>query len=144
MRYLLIILLAFALPIFPAHSADRVPGPISAEVLRVVDGDTVAVRALIWPGQRVEVKVRLARINAPELFRPSCDQEKAKARQATDFVQARLGTHIQLTDIRFGKYAGRVVADIQTEPGVDLGASLLEAGLAHLQKDKSGWCELAS
>ncbi|VAV91647.1 hypothetical protein MNBD_ALPHA06-1176 [hydrothermal vent metagenome] len=115
-----------------------------AEVLRVVDGDTVAVRALIWPGHRVEVKVRLAGVNTPELFRPSCDQERALAHTAADFVQAHIGAEVELENVRFGKYAGRVVANIRTASGESLGDLLLSAGLAHKQNDRSGWCALVN
>ena len=44
MRYLLAALLA--LP-GAAFAADTLPGPIQAEVIRVIDGDTIEVRAKI-------------------------------------------------------------------------------------------------
>lgn len=139
MRILILFLLLAAVA-SPAVSADRLRGPIRAEVLRVVDGDTVLVRALIWPGQRVEVKVRLAGINAPEKYRPKCLQEKELAQQATDYVLQKIGKEIDLQDIRFGKYAGRVVADIRTQSGQDLAKLLVDAGLAHQQKARMSWC----
>ncbi len=140
MRLYLFISLFLGASVPSALAADRVAGPIRAEVLRVVDADTIAVRALIWPGQRVEVKVRLAQIDAPELFRPACDQEKIKARIATEYVIRQIGTEVELNDIRFGKYAGRVVANVRIDGGKDLGALLMKEGLAHLQADTTGWC----
>jgi endonuclease YncB( thermonuclease family) len=136
--FLIILILCF-LP-DTGLASDRIQGPIRAEVLRVVDGDTIAVSALIWPGQRVEIKVRLAGVNAPETFRPSCQEEKKIGQVATLFVNQRIGKQVDLQDIRLGKYAGRIVANIITASGEDLGELLLNAGLAHKQKDRTGWC----
>ncbi|MCF6291973.1 MAG: thermonuclease family protein [Robiginitomaculum sp.] len=135
-------LIILFLGLFPeiGLAADRVQGPISAKVLRVVDGDTIAVSALIWPGQRVEIKVRLAEVNAPETFRPACQEEKKIGQLATLFVSQQIGQQVDLQDIRLGKYAGRIVANIITASGEDLGELLLNAGLAHKQKDRNGWC----
>lgn len=65
----------------PIH-ADPLPGPIPAEVIKIVDGDTVKVRAHIWVDQTVEISVRLRGIDAPELYRPKCAAEKTLARTA--------------------------------------------------------------
>jgi len=141
MRIFLIIFLFLAIPASKAKAVDRINGPISAEVLRVVDGDTIAVRALIWPGQRVEVKVRLAGVNAPEMFRPSCEKEREQALLATEFVTLNIGDQVQLLDIHLGKYAGRVIAHIQIDNEQDLGKLLLSAGLAYKNKERKSWCE---
>ena len=62
------------------------PGPIPAEILDVLDGDTIAVRATIWLGQAVETHVRLSGIDAPEL-RAHCAEEKEKAEAARDLAR---------------------------------------------------------
>mgnify|MGYP001996263084 CR=1 FL=1 len=56
-----------ALLVLPAvaFAADTLPGPIQAEVIRVIDGDTIEVRAEIWLGQYIETNVRLAGMDAP-------------------------------------------------------------------------------
>ncbi len=127
-------------PVSALAATDRLTGPVSAEVLRVIDGDTIAVKALIWPDQQVEVKVRLAKIDAPELFRPSCEREKQIARKASEFVKNQIGNQVQLTDIRLGKYAGRVIANINTGSGQDLGRLLLQAKLARSAGEVDNWC----
>ena len=38
--------------------------------------------------------------------------EKDLAIRARDFVRTTVGAQVQLTNVRFGKYAGRVVADV--------------------------------
>ena len=51
----------------PTSPAEEFPGPVSAVVERVVDGDTLDVRADIWLGQSLNVRVRIAGVDAPEL-----------------------------------------------------------------------------
>ncbi len=65
----------------------------------------------------------------PEL-RGKCQAARRLAREARAFVQAKVGgRQVILRDIQYGKYAGRVVARIQTPDGEDLTAALIEAGL---------------
>lgn len=123
-----------------AMTRDVLSGPISAELIRVVDGDTLAVRALIWPDQHIDIKVRLANIDAPELFRPKCDVERVRAHEARDFLNRYLGEQVMLKTVHLGKYAGRVIARVETDAGDDLSALLLRAGLAHSMSDPSSWC----
>jgi len=116
----------------PALAMDRqvLPGPVPAVVERVVDGDTLEVRAQIWIGQEVRVLIRLSDIDTPEL-KGRCQEERQLAHQARRFVVHEIaGGPILLTNIRLGKYAGRVIADIKTAAGANLGARLLDAGLA--------------
>ncbi len=123
-----------------AAADDRIKGPILADVLRVVDGDTIEVRAHVWPGQSVEVKVRLAGIDAPELSRAGCDAERDTAVSARDALEATLQGALVLRDIRHGKYGGRVLASAATPDGRDLGDILLSQGLAVRYGDDASWC----
>ena len=113
-----------------------------AAVERVVDGDTVRVRLAIWLDQEIRVAVRLADVDAPELYRSACAGEKARARSAKVFVESFLeGREVMLHDIRRGKYAGRVAARIEADVE-DLGRALVAAGLGSTDL-KTGWCESA-
>jgi len=126
----------------PYAMADApLPGPIPAEVIRVVDGDTIKVRARIWVDQSVEVSVRLAGIDAPEIYRPRCDAEKAPARAAKEAVAAQVGDMVELRDIRNGKYAGRVVADTILSDGESLSARLVAQGHAIPDGAEKPWCK---
>lgn len=125
-----------------AAPREVLPGPVPAELVRVVDGDTVLVRARIWLGQQVTVSVRLAGIDAPEL-RSRCDAERAGAARARDFLSRRLaGGGIALADIQYGKFAGRVVARLLDRDGADLGAALLAEGLVrpYAGGPRQRWC----
>jgi endonuclease YncB( thermonuclease family) len=140
------VVLGLALAAWPgaaATAAEVLPGPVAAEVLAVPDGDTLVVRARIWIGQAVEVKVRLAGIDAPEM-KGRCESERALARAARDRLarSAAVGGTVTLTDIRYGKYAGRVLARISDGAGADLGAALVAAGLARPYSGgrRTPWC----
>ncbi len=114
-------------------------GPARAHVERVIDGDTVKMRVAIWLDQELVVSVRLAGVDAPELFRPRCDAERALARRAKSFVEDFLQAgEAGLSKIEQGKYAGRVVAHIEAD-GADLGAALVAAGLG-VAGAKGNWC----
>ena len=126
-----------------AAAGEVLPGPVQAHMVRVVDGDTVVVRARIWLGQDVEIRVRLAGIDAPEL-RGKCPAERDLARRAGAFIRARTdGGAVRLADIQYGKFAGRVVARLITEGGEDLSRALLAAGLArpYTGRRRQPWCE---
>ena len=122
---------------------EPLPGPIPAAVLRVVDGDTLTVRARIWINQELETSVRILGIDAPEL-NGACDHERLQARTAREFLEQRTANRlVVLHDISNDKYGGRVVARVTTESGEDLGAILLGEGLAHSYDGrgaKAKWC----
>ncbi len=123
-------------------SAENLQGPISAEVLRIVDGDTIKVKAMIWVDQTVEVSVRLRGIDAPELYRPKCSNEKALARDAKAAVIASspVGSRVTFSDIKRDKYGGRVIASVQTSDGEGLSERLLAQGQAIAYGARKPWC----
>lgn len=121
---------------------EGLPGPVPARVVAIVDGDTLAVRARIWLGQEVETLVRLAGVDAPEL-NGRCQKERLLAARARDLLAAMIGDYdVVLTDIRYGKYAGRVVARVYSPEGEDVAAALIEAGLGRPYGGgaRPGWC----
>ena len=89
--------------------------------------------------------MRLAGIDAPEL-RGKCARERALAERARAYLLARLAggdrSRVRLRDIRYGKYAGRVLARVETGGGEDLGRSLMAAGLArpYAGRARASWC----
>ncbi len=110
-------------------TAEPVSGPVRAEVLRVIDGDTVLVRAAPWPGHSVEVSVRLRGIDAPEI-RTRCAAEKSAGMAAAEALARLLdGGDVRLTSIEGDKYFGRVVADLATASGEDAADALRALGL---------------
>ena len=141
----IVVILLFLVMAQPGHAGERIAGPVAARVLRVVDGDTLIVEAAIWIGQRIVVNARIRGIDAPEL-RGHCRREKAMARAARDTLSRIAETGgVTLTDIENDKYGGRVVADVATDDGVDLGKHMRASGLARAYDGgaRGGWCDLA-
>ncbi len=64
-------------------------------------GGTVKMRAYIWVDQELIVSVRVAGIDAPELFRPKCAAEKLKASAAKAFVEEFLSAEARRSCIIF-------------------------------------------
>lgn len=107
-----------------------------ATPVRVVDGDTIFLRVDVGFYASVEIKFRLARINAPELTSP--DPVKAAAAvKAKDFLQFLVNASPQLLiqSIKTDEY-GRWIADIFTvengpgNPCVNLNDSMVMNGHA--------------
>ena len=140
---LIAILLLTGLGPVESHARPKtLEGPIPAFVERVIDGDTLVVRARIWLGQELEVMVRISGIDAPEL-RARCDKERQLAISARQLVKRLVGQRkISLSHIRQGKYAGRVIANVIDKRGASLSAHLLKANLArpYHRGQRKSWC----
>ena len=123
-------------------ASEVLEGPVRAQVERVVDGDTFAVRATIWPGQDIRVFVRVNGIDTPEL-RGRCPYEKKLAQFARAFViNWTYSGWVKLKNIHQGKYAGRIIADVFDNDGRNLADGLLKKGLAYSYSGgrKASWC----
>lgn len=132
-------LFACGLLVFPsAHAADPLPGPIPARVVRVVDGDTLVVRAVIWVGQEVETAIRVEGIDAPEMRGP-CSGVGLRAQERLAELAAGA---VWLRDVRPDKYGGRMRARVEDAAGTDLGHAMMAAGLARPYDGHrpAGWC----
>ena len=136
-------LAAFALSPSPAsQSAETLAGPVPARLLRVIDGDTIAVSARIWLGQAVETLVRVDGVDTPEL-KGKCAAERKLARRARGFVIDFLSAGgVTLRDVQYGKFAGRVVSRVLNGDGHDLTAALIARGLVRIYagRKRGSWC----
>lgn len=127
-----------------AASAKEIYGSYKADVLRVIDGDTIEIDVHIWPQLIQRTKLRLSEVNTPEKRgRNISECEKRAGQQATNFTQQWLkgaGT-VTVSEIQLGKYAGRVLGKL-SKNGEDLGRALIKAG--HAKPYKGGkrkpWC----
>lgn len=128
---LILPLLANAAGAAGSGSGMEIAGPVSAEIVRVIDGDTVLVMARPWPQQIVEVYVRLRGIDAPEL-KSSCAATRDAGRQALIALENLLRSQgeIRLSRISGDKYFGRVLADISFPDGRNPAQEMLSAGHA--------------
>lgn len=128
--FALLVLIAGLMAAGKSAAGERIGGPVEAELIRVIDGDTVLVSARPWPDHQVKTYVRLRGIDAPEL-KSRCPT----VRQAAVEAQSTLTTLLQsspvvaLTEISGDKYYGRVVATLTLADGTDPAETLLSAGL---------------
>lgn len=128
-----------------AHGAEKISGPVQAVVVRVIDGDTVVVNAKVWPQLTVEdISVRVFGIDTPER-RGKCDLEKARAEEAKQLMSDafEVGTQVHLTNIVLGKFAGRVVANVNRGDGLSWSDLIVGVDLAapYFGKgEKKDWC----
>lgn len=123
-------------------ASERIAGPVAAQILEVIDGDSLRIRAHIWPGQFVEVILRLRGIDTPEL-RASCPRERELALAARRIMSELLGKGpVTLVNIGGGKYFGRVLGDIRLADGGDLAARMLKLAPArpYRGRHRAGWC----
>jgi micrococcal nuclease len=121
--------------------AGGLAGPVSARVERVVDGDTIDVRAAIWIGQSLFIRIRIDGIDAPEL-EARCAEERRLAEKARDYLVRRLsGEEVKLSRIAYDKYGGRVRAHVNDERG-DIGEAMLNEKLArpYHGERRQPWC----
>ena len=111
----------------PAAAADY-----QWPVVRILDGDTVAVDASAdMPPELAGLKVRLRGVDTPEKGgRAKCDTERAGGQAATAFTEQAVAeaATILVRDPKWGKWGGRVIADLVLD-GRSLSATLIEAGL---------------
>ncbi|MBU6475855.1 MAG: thermonuclease family protein [Alphaproteobacteria bacterium] len=121
---------------------DVIKGPMTVRVIRVIDGDTVVVRAHVWIGQDIDTSVRLDGMDAPEMH-AHCTSERAMAQSAKNAVVGLLrNNRMVISDIRLDKYAGRVLAHAETTGGLDIGRTMIAKGLArpYYGGHRGPWC----
>ena len=134
-RFLAILSVCLSLSLANRAAANTVheiiEGPVSAEIVRVVDGDTILVEASPWPQQTIEVYVRLRGIDAPELH-SKCEAVRAEAERAQEALEEIIPAtgEVQLTRISGDKYFGRILADVTTPDGKNPANLLLATGHA--------------
>jgi endonuclease YncB( thermonuclease family) len=126
-----------------ASGGERlVAGPIEARVITVVDGDTIRVAALVWPGHEVTVSVRIRGIDAPEM-KSRCEAERRAAERARAVLEDIVAAGaVRLSSIGGGKYYGRVLADVEAADGTALAGALLSRDLVRPYGGgrRQSWC----
>lgn len=133
---------ALLVPFAGAWAAEPFPGPVAANVVRVLDGDTFLAEALVWPGQAIRVNVRIRGIDAPEM-KAKCPMEKEAALRARDALGRLLaGASVSISNIAGAKYYGRVLADVAAPGGQPVAEALLAEGVVrpYAGGRREKWC----
>lgn len=129
---------------------DVVAGPVPAQVVKLIDGDTVQVLVQTFPDHYLFTDIRIGEIDTPEK-RSQCEsdaarkREKDKAEQASEATRQLIeGKDVLLYGVKFEKYGGRVLGDVRTESGVSAAQNLIDKGLARPYdgRTKTSWCNL--
>lgn len=121
------------------------------EIIEVIDGDTIRARIDLWPGLTGEYVIRERGIDAPELRRVSCEEEKELGNKAKEALARiyRVGERIRLESVEYGSFAGRFIADIsrwRSDRWLYLEDEMIERELAvewYPNQDDVPWCLLA-
>jgi endonuclease YncB( thermonuclease family) len=114
----------------------------TAEVVRIIDGDTFVARMQTAPGRDVETRVRLRRIDAAELH-ARCSKELRLALAARAALQRLLAEgSVMLSRVGPDKYPGRIDANVATRSTNDISAAMLSGGWARSYDGgrRGTWC----
>ena len=124
-----------------------VTGPVEADVIRTVDGDTLKLAVYAWTDELRLVDLRLRGVDTPEV-RGACSYEKDLAQAAKRFTAdliAKSNNRVKLYVIGCnaseGAGFGRCLSYVHAG-GVDISKALIDAGLArrNFGEKRQPWC----
>ena len=115
-------------------------GPYRAEIVRVVDGDTLEMDIDLWPSLRARSMVRIKGLDTPELRGPAC--ERSLAQRARDYLATLAIGAAQVDLVENDKYGGRILGNVKVK-SVDLAATMISAGhgRAYSGGTRGAWCQ---
>lgn len=142
-----IAILLAALIVTPVYAQKQKPGvTYSANITRVIDGDTVAFEATWLPDPlKKELSIRVFGVDTPEKgFRAKCPSEDLKGQAATAFTKQMISQaqKRQVVLMDWDKYGGRVLGDVLLNDQ-SLRTMLIQKGYAreYYGEAKTSWCE---
>ncbi len=139
---LMILSLATADCVAGEYPSVSLPNGYAAELIRVIDGDSIQVRVRIWIDQDVITTVRLQGLDTAEL-RSHCAREQELAVAAkTRLDDLVRGQKLELYDVQRDKYGGRVIAKLRTKDHNDLAELLIQENLGrrYAGEKRQSWC----
>ena len=132
--------------ITPAYAQKQPAGvTYDVEILRVVDGDTVAFKADFLPAPlKKELSIRVYGVDTPEKgFRAKCPSEEQRGQAASAFTKelVTVAKKRQIVLYDWDKYGGRVLGDVILD-GYSLRSLLISKGFAreYYGEAKQSWC----
>lgn len=127
-------------------SADLEGVTYDYPIVRVIDGDTVVIKAAFLPEPlKPELSVRIYGVDTPEKgFRAKCETERLLAQEASEYTAELISNAIRTQVVLYDwdKYGGRVLGDILID-GDSLRQLLVDNGYAreYYGGTKGSWCE---
>jgi endonuclease YncB( thermonuclease family) len=143
----LLLTLLLTVAIVPAFAVpkDKAGVTYTANITRVIDGDTVAFEAKWLPDPlKKELSIRVYGVDTPEKgFRAKCPAENKLGLDASDFTKSAVKTANtkQVVLMDWDKYGGRVLGDVILD-GKSLRQALIAGGYAreYYGAAKTSWC----
>ena len=128
--------------LFTLYSSTLLAVP--ARVDYIIDGDTFGATVMMKDDIKIEVRVRILDIDAPEM-KGECEKEIKWAHRATERLKELLpiGSVVELDRLKDDKYQGRIDATVKTESGKDVSKIMLKENLARPYGGgkRQGWCD---
>lgn len=121
-----------------AHSETPVTHVYPAELMRVVDGDTMDVRMEIFPDLYKETRIRVSDLDTPETWRPKSKAEAVHGHATTLKAIELLSAPFWVKVYGWGVY-NRVEADLILSTGEDYATVMRDGGFskrAHYPPDE--------
>lgn len=147
MKKMFLAIAAILASVAPVQAQKKQPVGVTydVEVLRVIDGDTIAFKADFLPAPlKKELSIRVYGVDTPEKgFRAKCPSEDQKGQAASAFTKelVSVAKKRQIVLYDWDKYGGRVLGDIVLD-GYSLRALLISKGYAreYYGEAKTSWC----
>ncbi|MFP6713175.1 MAG: hypothetical protein VB913_15930 [Rhodospirillales bacterium] len=136
-----ILFILLSLPTF-ASAQKWIEGPVSVELVRVIDGEHIEVRAKFPNASYKKQIIKLLGIDAPEL-EGACQKERALARKTKHRLIEILGNRLTLSNIMTSDGDAPFLAQVTTISGHDPVHMLTLENLARPNwgGHAFGWCE---
>lgn len=140
---LAVLITAFTLPALAVKTP--VGKTYTANITRVIDGDTVAFEAKWLPDPlKKELSIRVFGVDTPEKgFRAKCPIENKRGHDASDFTTSMVknANDRKVVLMDWDKYGGRVLGDVILD-GKSLRDELIKSGYAreYYGAAKTSWC----
>lgn len=128
---------------------DKRTSYYSPNIHRVLDGDTIHIAAVTWPGATNTTKLRVYGVDTPEK-RSKCLKELQLSAEAKAFTAKFLQNDFLIRRVKNGKFAGRTLGEVvlvtknDQYPSKYLAENLIMAklGVPYFGKTKYSWEEV--
>lgn len=124
----------------PAAESGDVGSEYPALVGRIIDGDTFDAQVAAYPNINIAERIRIRGIDTPEL-RAKLECERLMAVEAASELAALIGGRtVKIWQLARDGF-GRMLANVSTAEGVDVGEHLIAIGLARqFARGNTTWC----
>jgi len=125
--------------------SDFSDGPTKGIIydIKVIDGDTLKAKWTVPYPTLETIYLRIAGMDAPELFHPKCQKEKELALLAKLELEDIISGKFHFDILEWDKYGGRILVNLISETKESVPDLLVSKGLAvyyHGEEKQKDWC----